>query len=113
MENKTSLVTGSTDGLGKQTTLQLAYMGFHVLVYERSRVNAKPAVKDIRAASGSSNLEALAAGTSSYMGVSPQIECLTGRYFINKHPVETSNLSRDVELRRTFREVSPRLTRLA
>jgi len=37
MENKTILVTGGTDGIGKETALQLARMGARVLVHGRDK----------------------------------------------------------------------------
>jgi NAD(P)-dependent dehydrogenase (short-subunit alcohol dehydrogenase family) len=41
MKNKTVLITGSTDGIGKQTAIELALLGFNVIVHGRSeaRVN--------------------------------------------------------------------------
>ena len=44
------LVTGSTDGIGKETALALARAGVRVIVHGRSRPRVEQAVADIRAA---------------------------------------------------------------
>jgi NAD(P)-dependent dehydrogenase (short-subunit alcohol dehydrogenase family) len=65
MENKVILVTGSTDGIGKQTALQLARKGSHILVHGRDFPSAQTVVEEIRNASGNSNVDALAADLAS------------------------------------------------
>ncbi len=52
MQGKTILVTGSTDGIGKQTALELARMGAHVLVHGRTTARAEEAAKEIAAQTG-------------------------------------------------------------
>jgi len=47
MENKTVLVTGGTDGIGKETALQLARMGARVLVHGRDKEKGVQAMDDI------------------------------------------------------------------
>ncbi|WP_062420746.1 SDR family oxidoreductase [Leptolinea tardivitalis] len=52
MQGKTILVTGSTDGIGKQTALELARMGAHVLVHGRNTDRAKAAADEIASKTG-------------------------------------------------------------
>ena len=65
MKNKTILITGSTDGIGKQTALELASMGAHVLVHGRNLQRCQQAVEDIRQQSGNPAVEYLLADLSS------------------------------------------------
>jgi NAD(P)-dependent dehydrogenase (short-subunit alcohol dehydrogenase family) len=52
MLEKTILVTGSTDGIGKQTAFELAKMGAHVLVHGRDIARAAATAEDIAAKTG-------------------------------------------------------------
>lgn len=48
LKNKTVLVTGSTDGLGKLLALQLARLGVNVIVHGRSSAKTEPVLKELR-----------------------------------------------------------------
>ncbi len=50
---KTALITGSTDGLGRQVALRLAAAGFVVLVHGRDRERGERVVSEIRSSGGS------------------------------------------------------------
>ncbi len=54
---KTVLITGSTDGIGKQTALILAQKGFFVLIHGRNEDRCKQTVKEISALTGGKNLD--------------------------------------------------------
>lgn len=51
-EQVTALVTGSTDGIGKQTALELARKGAQVVVHGRSLEKAQAAAEAVRRAAG-------------------------------------------------------------
>jgi NAD(P)-dependent dehydrogenase (short-subunit alcohol dehydrogenase family) len=55
MRGKTALITGSTDGLGRQVALRLAESGFRVLVHGRDRERGKIVEQEVRAAGGSAH----------------------------------------------------------
>jgi len=57
LADKTVLITGSTDGVGKLVAQRLAQAGAHVLVHGRSREKGRRTLADIRAATGSDRLE--------------------------------------------------------
>lgn len=52
MEGKTVLVTGATDGIGRQTALELARMGAAVIVHARDLARGEAVAADIREKSG-------------------------------------------------------------
>lgn len=52
MKGKTVLITGSTDGIGKQTALDLAHMGAKVIIHGRDPQRIKTAKEEIIKKSG-------------------------------------------------------------
>jgi NAD(P)-dependent dehydrogenase (short-subunit alcohol dehydrogenase family) len=62
---KTILITGSTDGIGKQTALQLADRGHHVIVHGRSEAKCLHAIDEIRRRVPSAHLDHCAGDLSS------------------------------------------------
>ena len=47
MNNQTVLVTGGTDGIGKETTLQLVRMGAQLIVHDRNQKKGAQVIKEI------------------------------------------------------------------
>ncbi|MGD0849845.1 SDR family NAD(P)-dependent oxidoreductase [Bradyrhizobium sp.] len=52
MRDKTVLITGSTDGVGRRVASRLAALGANVLVHGRNRQRAEQLIAEIRAAGG-------------------------------------------------------------
>ncbi len=65
MKNRTVLVTGSTDGIGKETALQLARMGAEVLLHGRDLEKGMHVQEEIRRATGNDRLQFFQADLSS------------------------------------------------
>jgi NAD(P)-dependent dehydrogenase (short-subunit alcohol dehydrogenase family) len=65
MENRVILVTGSTDGIGKQTALELARMGGQVNLHGRDPEKAHAVLEEIRNKTGNNRLELFIADLSS------------------------------------------------
>ncbi|MCB0805859.1 MAG: SDR family oxidoreductase [Bacteroidales bacterium] len=57
MKGKTILVTGSTDGIGKQTAIELASAGATVIVHGRNETKAKNALQEVATVSGNTQLD--------------------------------------------------------
>jgi NAD(P)-dependent dehydrogenase (short-subunit alcohol dehydrogenase family) len=58
MKEKVALITGSTDGIGKQTALDMARMGATVLVHGRNDKRCRKAVNDIMEQTGNKDVYA-------------------------------------------------------
>ncbi len=65
MKDRTILITGSTDGIGRATALQLAGMGANVLLHGRDRKKGRAVQAKIAEETGSDRLELFIADLSS------------------------------------------------
>jgi NAD(P)-dependent dehydrogenase (short-subunit alcohol dehydrogenase family) len=65
MEGKTILITGSTDGIGKQTALELSKMGANVLLHGRNQNRGGNALEEIKKKTGNNKIEFFIADLSS------------------------------------------------
>jgi NAD(P)-dependent dehydrogenase (short-subunit alcohol dehydrogenase family) len=80
LADKTVLVTGSTDGVGKLVAQRLAQAGAHVLLHGRSRDKGLRTLAEIRAATGSDRLEFHLADLSSLIEVRGLAEMVSARH---------------------------------
>jgi NAD(P)-dependent dehydrogenase (short-subunit alcohol dehydrogenase family) len=80
LADKTVLVTGSTDGVGKLVAQRLAETGAHVLLHGRSREKGQRTLAEIRAATGSDRLEFHLADLSSLIEARGLAEMVAARH---------------------------------
>jgi len=69
VKGKTVLITGATDGIGKQTALELASRGAHVILHGRNADRGHDTVKQIRQITDNANVEFVKADFSSLKNV--------------------------------------------
>jgi retinol dehydrogenase 12 len=69
MQGKTVLVTGATNGIGAITARELARQGAHVVLVSRSPERCEATVKEIQQATGSTQVEYIAADLSALAGI--------------------------------------------
>lgn len=80
MKNKIVLITGSTDGIGKATALQLAATGATVIVHGRDTERCQRTCDDIRATTGNPNVDCIVADLSSQRHVRQMANDILARY---------------------------------
>jgi NAD(P)-dependent dehydrogenase (short-subunit alcohol dehydrogenase family) len=80
VEGKVILVTGSTDGIGMQTALDLAGMGAHVIVHGRNRERGESVQREIRRATGNDQVDLLIADLASQRQIHELALAIERRY---------------------------------
>ncbi len=80
MKDKTILVTGATDGIGRQTALELAQRGAHVLLHGRNPKRAPAVLAELRHRTGNERLEYLNADFAALAEVRALAEAVLARY---------------------------------
>jgi NAD(P)-dependent dehydrogenase (short-subunit alcohol dehydrogenase family) len=65
MRNKVILITGSTDGIGRQTAVELAALGATVLVHGRNPARGKTVVEEIQTSTGNKKVDLFIADLAS------------------------------------------------
>ena len=74
------LVTGSTDGIGRETATRLVGMGATVLIHARSRERGQEALSELRGGTGSDKLELVVGDLSSMTEVRDMAEQVRAEY---------------------------------
>jgi NAD(P)-dependent dehydrogenase (short-subunit alcohol dehydrogenase family) len=80
MTGKVCLITGGNSGIGKATAIGLAKLNASVVIVSRDKDKGEAALIEIRAKSGSRNLDAMTADLSSQDSVRELAHDFTGRY---------------------------------
>ncbi len=80
MQDKVILITGSTDGIGRQAALELAALGSTVIVHGRDASRGKTVVEEIQTATGNQKVDLFTADLSSQKQVRQLATEVTRRY---------------------------------
>lgn len=80
MKKKLILITGSTDGIGKQTALELAAKGHKIIIHGRSLTKCERTAEYIRHQIPASDIEVLPADLSSLKNIQAMVDTLKRRY---------------------------------
>src|SRR5690349_3033276 len=78
--SRVMLVTGSTDGIGKQIAIELARAGVRVIVHGRSKPRVERAVAEVSAAVPGAELEAISFDLGSLISVRKGAAELAARF---------------------------------
>jgi NAD(P)-dependent dehydrogenase (short-subunit alcohol dehydrogenase family) len=106
MSTKRYLLTGANSGLGKACALQLAQMGYEVILVCRSEERGEAALQEIRQQSGNPNLTLMLADLASQASIHSFVDTFyqTGKYFVQGHEAQSSPESYNVrDARRLWR----------
>ncbi|MDO7173542.1 SDR family NAD(P)-dependent oxidoreductase [Mariniflexile sp. AS56] len=98
--NKTILITGSTDGIGKLTTLKLAKDGHSIYVHGRSKTKVLGLITELKEASKNNNIKGFVADFSDLKAVTKMAEQIKNEIpkidvLINNAGVFKSNTSQN------------------
>ena len=80
MQGKIAIVTGANAGIGKITARELARMGAHVVMVARNRQRGETALAEIKAATGSNQIDLLLADLSSQTSIRQLATDFQARY---------------------------------
>ncbi len=80
MNNKTILITGATDGIGKQTAIELAKLGGKIIIHSRNEKKCKKTVAEITNKTGNSDIDHLSADLASLAQVKEMANAVISKY---------------------------------
>lgn len=80
MNNKIILITGSTDGIGKQTALELASQNHKIIIHGRKEERCIKTCDEIKSKTKNQNLDYVGADFSSFNDVKQMAERIKSRY---------------------------------
>lgn len=80
MINRTVLITGATDGIGKQTAIELAKLGYRVIIHGRNKERAQQTVNEIQHTTNNSQLSFIVCDLASLKDVRKLAEEIKSKY---------------------------------
>lgn len=80
MKGKIIFISGSTDGIGKQSALELAKQGAHIIIHGRNREKTLATVDFIKTESKNENIDYVLADMSSFQQIRAMSEVIHKRY---------------------------------
>lgn len=80
LKDKIVLITGSTDGIGKQTAIDLAEMGAFVFVHGRNEDKAQQALEEVKLKSGNKHVEYIVGDLASFDQIRSMSEDIHHRF---------------------------------
>ena len=80
MADKIVLITGSTDGIGKQTARELAGMGYHINVHGRNKQSVDLAINEMNASVDNAKISGIEADLSSLSQVHKLADEIKNKY---------------------------------
>jgi len=80
LKNKIVLITGSTDGIGYQTAIELVKLGYHVIIHGRNREKADLTLKRIEKVTNKKNVSAVYADLSSFNQINEMVNDVSYRF---------------------------------
>ncbi|MGD8250980.1 MAG: SDR family oxidoreductase [Desulfobacterales bacterium] len=80
MEHRIILVTGSTDGIGKRTALELAALGHHIIVHGKSQERCEESMATIADATGRDRLDSIVGDLASIRAIHTMADALKDRF---------------------------------
>jgi NAD(P)-dependent dehydrogenase (short-subunit alcohol dehydrogenase family) len=80
MDKKTILITGATDGLGKELAFQLAAMGVHLILHGRNQLKAENVKSEIIRITGNKNIDVIIADFKSLNQVKNMAQTIKRNY---------------------------------
>ncbi|MFW9937357.1 MAG: SDR family NAD(P)-dependent oxidoreductase [Candidatus Thorarchaeota archaeon] len=80
MEDKIILISGSTDGIGYKTAIELAKSGYHVIIHGRNQEKAQKTMKNVIKESSSNNVSSVYADLGSFTQIKEMVKDIYERF---------------------------------